>query len=147
MSEELMQLWKSHAHALFGRIQNQSAIFTEADREELMDFANKVATGGMLFAALQEGGRRWVAKLRKSENARDGKSKKAAAWHVTVEALAVKLWVERPNFRDNADKTAAEIYDALTVTCPSAPNQRSVAKYISRADVREQLNKNVCSSN
>jgi hypothetical protein len=86
---EWSQLSVTHGKALFRRIRNQSEVFTEADREELMDFANKAVTGGMMLASLQEGGRRATARHARAKNGRDGNIAKAATWHGIVEELAV----------------------------------------------------------
>jgi hypothetical protein len=135
------------ARPLFRRIQNQSSIFTEADREELMDFANKAATGGILFAALQEGARSAISKHQKAEKARKGNGKKAATWRAKVEELAGDLWVKEPKFIGYARNTADEIDTSLKGACPKAPTSGTVAKYLSKGDVRERLNKKIGSSN
>lgn len=143
---EWSQLSVTHGKALFRRIRNQSEVFTEADREELMDFANKAVTGGMMLASLQEGGRRATARHTRAKNSRDGNIAKAATWHAIVEELAVNLWIKDPKFHGSASNTAHEIYDDLKSAYPKAPKPGTVAKHLSEANVQERMSKKICSS-
>jgi hypothetical protein len=140
---ELNQVWRANAHALFQRIQSQAEIFTVADRKELMDFANKAVNGGLILAALQEGGRRAMARHTSGKNARNGNSAKAATWHAKAEELAVDLWTKRQIFHGNASSTAAEISTSLSAVYPEARKPNTVAKYLSGSEVRARLDKAV----
>jgi hypothetical protein len=118
--ENLAKLRESHALALFRRIQNQSAVFTEGDREELMNLANNAANGGFLIDAMQNGIRLGENNREKGKTARGGNTKNAATWHTLAEERADDLWRKKPIFRGNFSKTAAEIYHDMKATLEAA---------------------------
>jgi hypothetical protein len=148
--DELRQIWRANAHALFRRIQNQSGI-TEGDRAELMELASRAVNGGLLIASVQAGGPGGLAKLRKAKSARDGKSKKAAICHAKAEEFGGELWKVNARYIDNAEKTAGQIHADLASFClkheVKEPTAGTIAKYLSTAGVRERMNKKICSSN
>jgi hypothetical protein len=141
--ENLGQLRESHALALFRRIQSQSATFTEADRQELMDLAGNAVNGGFVIDTLQGGIRLGANNREKGANARKGRRKKASDWQSKVDELAPALWVDKPIFIGNFSKTAAEIHPQLRTSFPKAPGPGSVAKYLSRKNKVQEI----CSSN
>jgi hypothetical protein len=118
--ENLAKLRESHALALFRRIQNQSAVFTEGDREELMNLASNAANGGFLIDAMQNGIRLGENNREKGKTARDGNTKNAATWRALAEERADDLWRKKPHFRENFSKTAAEIRPGLKATLEAA---------------------------
>jgi hypothetical protein len=129
--ENLRQLRESHALALFRRIQNQSATFTEADRQELMDLASNAVNGGFLIDTMQMGIRLGANNHEKGSNAREGRTKKADVWRASAEELTTDLWREKPHFRGNFSSTAAKIRDDLKAKHATVPKDRSVADHLS----------------